>query len=163
MIEGLRAPAMALIAAGSLVLGANAASAASGHATFKTTFSGSAQLTSETTASFVGAGSATRMGRITNDGQVVVTGPSDMCSGGLANINTETLTNNDGDTVTITSDEVACPTGPGQYHGTGQWTVTGGTGRFSGATGQGSLDGDSDFSAGTFSITLIGTLVVPGA
>jgi hypothetical protein len=161
MIKELRGPVMALMTAAALVMGANVASAAGGHTTFKATFSGTAQLTSPTTALFVGAGSATQMGRVTTSGDALVTGSSDACAGGLANINTETLTNNDGDTVTFTSDDVGCPTGPGQYHGFGHWTVTGGTGRFTGATGEGSFDGHSDFNVGTFTITLTGSLVMP--
>ncbi len=80
------------------------------------------------------------------------------CPGGLTNINTETLTNNDGESITIASDDVGCPEGLYQFHGIGNWTVTGGTGRFSGTTGHGSFDGHSDFIKGTFTITLAGTL-----
>jgi hypothetical protein len=36
--------------------------------------------------------------------------------------------------------------------------VTGGTGRFSGATGQGTYNGSADFGAGTFTVDLNGML-----
>ena len=101
------------------------------------------------------------MGHITNVGTAVITGPDSSCPGGVANVNTETFTNNDDDTLTIVSQDVACPEGPAKYHGTGNWTVTGGSGRFSGAAGQGSFDGHSDFSAGTFAVTLTGLLGLP--
>lgn len=140
------------------MLGVHPASAASGQTSFKVTLSGTATLTGETTVSFSGSGTGTRMGHTTNDGSVVLTGPDSSRPNGVANVNREKLTNNDGDTLTIMSQDVSCPIGSGQYHGTGQWIVTGGTGRFEGATGQGSLDGSADFNAGTFTIHLIGTL-----
>ena len=56
---------------------------------------------------------------------------------------------------------MACPNSPGKYHGTGHWAVTGATGRFHAAAGQGSFDGNSDFNAGTFTMTLTGTLALP--
>jgi hypothetical protein len=40
----------------------------------------------------------------------------------------------------------------------GQRRVTGGTGRFAGATGAGAADGGADFDAGTFTTNLTGTL-----
>jgi hypothetical protein len=148
MIKRLGQTAMAVVAAGSMALGAHGAAAAGGQMSFKATLSGTAMFTSQTTVSFSGSGRATRMGQVTNDDIIVITGSDSSCSGGIANTNTETLTDNDGDTVTITSQDVACPIGPGQYHGTGQWTVTGGTGRFSAASGQGTIEGYFDFGAG---------------
>jgi hypothetical protein len=41
---------------------------------------------------------------------------------------------------------------------TGTWTVTGGTGRFAGATGSFSINGPVDFGTGTFSIEAVGTI-----
>ena len=99
------------------------------------------------------------MGRIVTVGHALVTGfDNTNCAGGVANTNVETLTAANGDTLTITSADVACPTGPGEYHGTGHWVVTGGTGRFSDARGDGSLDGISDFGAGTFVVCLTGAV-----
>jgi hypothetical protein len=163
MIKKLGQTAMAVVAAGSMALGAHGAAAAGGQMSFKATLSGTAIFTSQTTVSFSGSGSATRMGQVTNDGIIVITGSDNSCSGGVANTNTERLTDNDGNTLTTTSQDVACPTGPGQYQGTGQWTVTGGTGRFSGASGQGTISGHFDFGAGKFTITLAGVLVIPDA
>jgi hypothetical protein len=153
--------AITAVAAAALVLGGHAAFAAAGQHSFSATFAGSAAFTSQTTTSFNGSGTATRMGRITNVGGAAISGPDSSCPGGIANVNTETLTNNDGDTLTIASQDVSCPNSPGKYHGTGRWTVTRATGRFQGASGQGSLDGNADFNAGTFTITLTGTLALP--
>jgi hypothetical protein len=164
MTRNVRRLALILMASGMLVgVGTSVATAGTGPNSFKATFSGSATLASQASATYAGSGSATRTGRITTNGNAVVTGPDDSCPGGNDNVNTETLTDNDGDTLTITSQDVGCPTGPYQYHGTGHWTVTEGTGRFQGATGQGSLDGHADFAAGTFDITLTGTLVTQDA
>jgi hypothetical protein len=154
----LRLSAATLLALGTLGLGAISASAANQQVPLKATFAGSAQRTSQTTVAFSGTGNATQMGRITTDGHVDITGSDSSCQGGVANVNVETLTGANGDKLTISSQDVACPTGPGQYHGTGKWTVTGGTGKFSDATGQGSFDGHSDFNAGTFTTTLTGAL-----
>jgi hypothetical protein len=114
-----------------------------------------------------GSGYATGMGHITNDGTAVIDRTVHVlsCPGGLFNVNTEKFTDIEsphyGDTLTITSTDVACPIGPGpgKYHGHGEWKVTGGTGWFDGTTGEGTLDGDSDFNAGTFMFTATGTLV----
>jgi hypothetical protein len=149
----------AMLAAGLLVLGVQSASAASSHPSFKATFSGAIGVNADGTISFVGSGSATHMGHITNQGTIIITGDSS-CPGGKINTNTEVLTDNDGNTLTITSQDVGCPISPGLFHGTGDWTVTGGTGRYTGANGSGTTDGYTDFNAGTFSMTLIGTLSV---
>lgn len=149
--------ATVLVVAGALLFGAGPAAAASGQPTFKASFSGNA-LPGPDGVSFTGSGSATLMGRIATQGQAAIEGLSDSCPGGIANVNTEILTDNDGDTLTIVSDDVACPVAPGLLHGTGRWTVTGGTGRFSGATGSGSLDGYLNFNTGTFNVNLAGTV-----
>jgi hypothetical protein len=140
------------------MLCAPVASAASHAVPFTTTFSGSAVLLDPYDATFVGAGNASHLGTITTVGGAAVSGPSTACDNGLANINTETMTAGNGDQLSIASVDVGCPTGPLQFHGIGNWTVTGGTGRFAGATGSGTFDGHSDFNAGTFEITLTGDI-----
>jgi hypothetical protein len=49
-----------------------------------------------------------------------------------------------------------CPIGPNRYHGSGHWIVTGGTGRFAGASGSGSSNGHSDVNRATFDTSLLG-------
>ena len=151
---------VAALMATSLLLSEGAASASGRGSPFQAHFSGAAQITTATTTSFIGSGMATRTGRITTNGGADITGSDSSCPGGVANTNFETLTTPDGDTLTLSSQDVACPTGPGTYHGTGHWSITGGTGRFDGAIGQGSFDGSSDFNEGTFTITLTGTLTM---
>ena len=153
-----------LIAIGTIGIGANSASAAAGHQVpFRASYSGTAAFTSATTALFTGTGIASHLGRSTNVNHITVTGPATSCSGGFANINVETLTAANGDTLELRGPhDVGCPTRPGVVHGTGDWTVTGGTGRFAGATGQGTFDGVADFNRGTFSFQLTGTISAPG-
>ena len=158
MTRRLRLPAVALIAGAAVMLGASSVLAACHLVPFKATFSGSAVPTSPTTISFAGTGSASHMGRITNVGNVTVTGPDGSCNGGVTAVNTETLTAANGDAITIQSHDVTCLTGPNQYHGTGHWTVTDGTGRFRHATGEGSFDGIADLGAQTFTIALDGSI-----
>jgi hypothetical protein len=159
MIHRPHRTAVTILSLGIAGLSASAASAASSQIPFRASFAGSGEQTSQTTTAFQGSGTATHLGRIATDGHVLITGFDDSsCPGGVPNINVETLTAANGDTLTITSQDVACPTAPGVYHGTGQWTVTAGTGRFSDAAGHGSYDGSADFNAGTFYIDLTGTL-----
>jgi hypothetical protein len=150
---------LALLAVGALLLGGSPAAAASdGRVPFTASFSWSGAFLNPTTTTFAGTGRASHLGRITTSGYADITGSDSSCPGGVANVNTETLTAANGDTLTIVSDDVACPTGPNQYHGTGHWTVAGGTGRFDDATGSGSFDGHSDFGAGTFAATMTGRI-----
>lgn len=153
-----------LIATGAIGIAGNPASAAGTHQVpFQASYSGTAAFTSATTALFTGTGIATALGRSANVNHITVSGPAS-CPGGFANINVETLTAANGDTLVLTGDhDGGCPTGPNAVHGTGDWTVTGGTGRFAGATGQGTFDGVADFNRGTFSFRLTGTLARPGS
>src|SRR5215467_7524341 len=94
--------AVVLVVAG-MLLWPNSASAASHPIPFHATFLGTGVLTSPTTASFAGTGIATQMGQITTVGNAVVTGVADVNCGGLdanTNVNTETLTAANGDTLT---------------------------------------------------------------
>jgi len=159
-----------LIAMGTTGIGVNSASAAADHQVpFRAFYSGTAVFTPATTsqpahALFTGTGIASHLGLSTNVNHITVTGPATSCPGGFANINVETLTAANGDTLELTGPhDVGCPTHPGVVHGTGQWTVTGGTGRFAGATGQGTFVGGADFNRGTFSFQLTGTISAPGS
>src|SRR5438067_2745599 len=154
MSNKFRAIAAAVLVTGTLGLPASAASADSPQIPFKASFSGAADQTSAYTIDFAGTGTASQLGRISNRGHVDVTGLANGCDGGVTAVNTETLTAADGAILSVTSHDVTCLTGPRQYHGTGHWTVTGGTGRFAHTTGEGSFDGIADLGAGSFTITL---------
>jgi hypothetical protein len=151
-----------LIVLGAMGIRARSVAAASAQQVpFSASYSGTAILTSPTSATFSGTGIATYLGASTNQGNSVVTGPDSSCSGGLANDHYETLTAANGNTLSLISYDVACPVSPGQFHGTGHWVVTGGTGRFSGASGQGTFNGHSDFNQGVFSFQLTGAISAP--
>jgi hypothetical protein len=156
-----------LIALGTIGTGANPAHAAQ-MVPFSGSYSGTARFTGPSSAAFSGTGIATYLGSSTNSGAVVITGsvgPGPVCAnGGLPNTNTETFTAANGDVLVITSTDVACVIDPSnlyRFHGTGNWVVTGGTGRFSGATGSGTLDGQGYFDLGTFSFQATGVISAP--
>ena len=143
-------------------IGVNSASAADTQVPFHASYSGTAAYTSETTALFTGTGIASHLGRSTNVNNITVLSGPVSCPGGFANKNVETLTAANGDKLMLTGPhDVGCPIRPGVVHGTGDWTVTGGTGRFAGATGQGTFVGGADFNKGTFSFQLTGTISAP--
>ena len=138
----------------------NLVSAAPAGVPFEASYTGTATFTSASTVQFSGAGKATLLGASTNSGDVVIHGPDGSCPGGLANTNVETLRAANGDVLVLTMHDVSCPVGTNVYHGTGRWEVTRGTGRFLGATGQGTIEGDADFNQGRFAIAMHGTVVL---
>jgi hypothetical protein len=144
-------------------MGATSVFAAGTQVPFKGSYSGTAAWNNGAPL-FSGSGNATHLGLSTNEGYVVFTTATPDCAGGVPNDNYETLTAANGDSFTIVSHDVACPIGPYQYHGSGNWEVVNGsgTGRFTGATGQGTFDGQSDFNQGVFSMQLTGTIFAPG-
>ena len=76
-------------------------------------------LTSEATVSFDGTGIATHVGRSDNHADITITRPDSSCPGGLAYTHIEALTAANGDTLTITAHNVACPTDEMQFRGRG--------------------------------------------
>jgi hypothetical protein len=163
--RSITTPGMAaamLLAVGAAGLGTTA------HATdpqvpFHASYSGHAVFASDTTVSFDGTGIATHLGLSVDHGDATITGPNNSCAGGLANTHVETLTAANGDTLTITAHNVACPIGSLQFRGTGTWVVTGGTGRFHDVTGSGTFNGRADFATQEFSFVMSGTIAAPGA
>lgn len=98
-------------------------------------------------------------------GTIAVTGPAStsVCgaAGGFAAQHSDTLTAADGSQLFLHVVENACQEGPGAYHCIGTYTVTGGTGRFAGATGTGRFDGHVQFNpdgSGTFQATYFGRI-----
>jgi hypothetical protein len=152
-----------LLAVGTAGIGTTSAHATDGQVPFKALYAGQAAFTGETTVSFDGTGIATHLGLGVSHGDASITGPDSSCTGGLANTHVETLTAANGDSITITAHNVACPTGSVQFHGTGHWAVTGGTGRFTDTTGSGTFEGNVDFGTQQFSFVMSGTISAPGA
>lgn len=150
------------IVAGSTGAGALTAHADGPEVPFYASYAGTAVFGSAGAPLFSGTGLATELGRSTSAGYSVFTAAPAPCAGGVPNDQYETLTAADGDAFTIVSHDVACPEGPYQYHGTGHWEVVAGsgTGRFAQVSGQGTLDGHSDFYRGVFTLHLTGTLTL---
>jgi hypothetical protein len=70
-----------------------------------------------------------------------------------------------GDEVVAEFDFVALPT-PTGFTFTGTWEITGGTGRFTNASGSGTLEGQADFTGPTGGVgqfTMFGTISSPGS
>ena len=131
---------------------------------FTARLSGTATFTSPTSVEFDGTGTATHLGLFTNDGLAILEPPTGGCPNGaqgIPNVHTETLIAANDDALVVRMVNLACPTGPASFHGTGHWTVLGGTGRFAGATGAGTNAGNADFATNTFELTLSGTLSRP--
>jgi len=126
---------------------------------FKAHFSGSLSFTDESHIQLTGTDKgASHLGRSTSSSTVAIVGPS-ACEGGFAVQSVETLTAANGDQLTWTVDDEACPTATsGVFRIFGAYTVVGGTGRFAGATGQGTIDCLGDFVNRTFDFTVTGTI-----
>jgi hypothetical protein len=137
------------------------ATAANGQMPFEAHLSGTAGFASPTTVEFHGGGTATHLGWSLNDGLAVLGSPTNSCPGGtpgIPNVHTETVAAANGDELVIRMVDLACPTGAFTFHGTGHWTVLEGTGRFQDLTGQGTVEGNTDFETNSFELTLTGTL-----
>ena len=125
---------------------------------FEGSISGTVAFTSPTTAVLSGSGNATHLGLTMYAGNVSDITPTPT---GLTNVLVETLTAANGDTLTFFCTEVAVETSPGVFQATDQWVVIGGTGRFEGATGQGTAETHVDLNSGTFTKQLTGTVSAP--
>lgn len=117
-----------------------------------------------------GEGIATHLGGTTSECTAALDlanyRPYDECAGegtgyGLPNINTMRLTAANGDKLVLVSVDLACEIVQlTSFHGTGAWSVdsSASTGRFANAIGNGQLDGNVDFAAGTVHVNLIGEI-----
>jgi hypothetical protein len=128
------------------------ASAAKPAVLFKASVSGTVSLTGPLTFKLAGSGKASQLGNVKSyqaDGSF--TGPN-------TDTLTETLTAANGDTLIILCNQVLEEISPGVFRGTDTWTVIGGTGQFSDATGSGSGETNVDLNVGTFTKELTGAI-----
>jgi hypothetical protein len=146
-------------------VGAQAADAAT-QAPFKGVYTGSFVPT-DTGFSVGGSGRATTLGNSDNQGTVVIRAqPNPTCpTTGFVVTNDEVLTAANGDRIALSILDMPCPVAdePGIYDGVSTYHITGGTGRFAGATGEGTFDGRGDFTDPyhlTFTYTFDGTISV---
>ena len=120
---------------------------------------GTITFTGPSTATTAGTGNANQMGRIKSAGSLTIVGEAS-CGNevGFAVEMQDTFTAANGDTLMTAITMQLCPIAPGIYHGVGTYVVTGGTGRFAGATGSGVFDGTGNFNTGTIICALNGTI-----
>ena len=141
-----------------LTLGAMTAGA-SQNLPFRLGDEGTITFTSESTATTAGTGNANQLGRLTSDGNLMIVGPGS-CGNevGFAVQMQDTFTAANGDKLMTAINMQLCQVAPGIFHGVGTYVVTGGTGRFAGATGSGIFDGTGNFNTGTIICALNGTI-----
>lgn len=120
---------------------------------------GTITFTSPNTATTAGTGNANYLGKIISDGSLTVVGQAN-CTDGFAAEMQDTFTAANGDEIMVAISMQLCPIAPGIFHGVGTYVVTGGTGRFAGATGSGVFDGTGNFGTGTIICALNGTILM---
>jgi hypothetical protein len=150
-------PLVAILALGLVAMGANAASAAKPAVPFKASVSGSLSPTGPATLALAGTGSASHLGRLKSYTANVVITSGTVGVTDVTDTLTETLTAVNGDTLTLFCTQTATLSA-GVYHGVDHWTVIGGTGRFSGATGSGTGDTYVYLSSSTFTKAMTGSI-----
>ena len=129
---------------------------------FYAVFEGTVGFTGPSSAAFSGSGIATNLGKSEVQGiAAVLSGPAPGCGtlGGFPARHTDTVTAANGDQLYVVVDDVTCQIEPGIYRGVGTYHITGGTGRFAGATGYGAFEGHGDFNVGKFRMTFSGTVL----
>lgn len=134
---------------------------------FSATFSGKARFdppSAPTRALFDGSGEATHLGATTNMGVLApmqfVPVPDCALGVGIPHTHLETLTAANGDQLLLEMIDLACPVDQTfmRFHGTGNWTVVGGSGRFADASGSGTAVGEGDFIKGEYEFSLDGEI-----
>ena len=116
-----------------------------------------------TSAALVGRGLSTHMGKIASAGTFLNLGNSQSeptCPNGFNGRIEGTAIAANGDKLEYVLVAEFCPdpNAPGVFNGVGTYLITGGTGRFAGATGTGQFIGLADFNALTYNCLLSGTI-----
>jgi hypothetical protein len=127
---------------------------------FVVNLSGTGGFSSPSAVEFTGSGVALVMGRVTDNGTATDFSPATTCpAGGIDNVHTELLTAEDGSTVTIVSQDVACWVSATRvYCAHCPFSIVAGTGRLANARGSGELNGYLELADGTFAGTYTGTI-----
>jgi hypothetical protein len=108
-----------------------------------------------------GIGQATHLGRTSESSSPVVDTSTSPAPGCFSETRTTTLTAANGDQITLAGPGQVCNTSPTTASTLDTWTVTGGTGRFSGASGSGTGSAAIDTTTGNAVSVFTGTLSVP--
>jgi hypothetical protein len=129
---------------------------------FSATVSGSSQLNlPDFSATYSGSGTGTHLGASQVLGSAAVIPVSSTCVIAEEQV---TLTAANGDQLSVAFADMPCSTAaaPAVYDGGGTYTITGGTGRFAGARGNGNVVSHRDFTRGfangTFTLALSGAI-----
>jgi hypothetical protein len=130
---------------------------ASEQASFEATCSGPIAFTGQTTLEYSGSGVARHLGSSSISGHIDILGPG-LSPGGYRIEEHASIRAANGDQIVLVLEEQSSPVAPGVFHGIGTYRITGGTGRFNGATGRGIVDGRGDFDQDTFKLTCSGTI-----
>ncbi len=113
-----------------------------------------------------GNGQATHLGNIRESAAIVsnlASGPGPGCAtDGHAETRTTTLVAANGDQISLVATGYGCPTGPTTQSAVDSYVVTGGTGRFSGASGSGTITATIDLASLTAVVTFSGVLSEAG-
>ena len=143
-----------------LVLGTSPIAFAFGSVPFRGSGTGTFSDTSPTTVAITGTGYYEHLGLTTLVFTSTITGAA--TCGGFTAMERDTYTAANGDKVFLSVSDVLCPTStPNAFQLSGSFTVTGGTGRFAGASGSGTVQASITFTSatsGTFSGTTAGTI-----
>ncbi len=143
-----------------MVLTVFPAAFASNSVPFNGSGSGTFTDTSPTTVLITGTGRYDHLGFTTLRFPSTITGAAPC--GGFTATEQDTYTAANGDSVFLTVHDTICPTStPNAFHLQGSFTVTGGTGRFTDASGSGTVQASVTFTSatsGTFSGTQTGTI-----
>ena len=110
-----------------------------------------------------GSGQATHLGKTSETVAVIVDLAHPDAAGCFPEVRKTIFTAANGDQIMMTSTGKSCSTGPTTVTAVDSYVVTGGTGRFSGASGSGTNTALVDLTSRTAVVTFIGTLSSPGS
>jgi hypothetical protein len=113
--------------------------------------------------SATGSGQAAHLGETSESAVVVSDLASNPAPGCHTETRTTTLTAANGDQVTMDATGQNCSISPTTVTAVDSYVVTGGTGRYSGATGSGTTRASIDLASGIAVVTFSGTLSTPGS
>ncbi len=113
--------------------------------------------------SAVGTGEATHLGKTRESASVVINLASNPAPGCTAEIRETIFNAANGDQLTLHATGQGCDTSPTTTAAVDSFVVTGGTGRFNGATSIGTINVTVDRASGTAVTTFNGVLSTPGS
>ena len=132
---------------------------ASNSTPFEGRMSGSSVAISQTSNSIKATVHLEHLGNSQLVGTTTVTGQTEC--GGFVGTEQDTITSANGDQIFLSGNGTSCPASPAVFQDTVTFAVTGGTGRFAGASGSGTLHTTIDITSlttATFTATISGSI-----